>query len=263
MLVQTPIYRTSRVSEYHARTRNGKHSQQKCDARGTLLQLAHHHLAKQKQTRILSMPGAWWHFEQKALDRWDLSRPSFICCENDPLIFVKAAVSMPHVGKRGIKCKKTIELGGTDCVTNGRDAVLIKCNIFDYLKVTDKQFRMVWLDMMGPITERLLASFTDCARVLQDHSVLAINVLVGRESLDVTYRMRKFQNRVDFIQSELDKACPGFRLVHRVTYSDSEHHQATRLQLAFVRGESPVTEEYAKNVTAHHSQLMEHKINVR
>lgn len=241
--IQVSIPKTGHFHEYHARTRFFRHSNGKSEARSELARICRTFLAGRKGVRVLSLPGCWWHFEKALLGengrKWT---PTFIGCEFDRRVFPLATLRMPHKpnGARPIRCKKMAELGDCDVISNSRDAILVNADIHQFIKVTNKKFRLIWFDLMSMTTRKLLKSMKESLRVLEPECVLALNVLIGRESIDLIADMRKFPDRAaflaDFVQRELG---PEFRLVQNTIYSDSEHAQARRLQMAWVRGDGP------------------------
>lgn len=225
---------TTAQKSYHASTYRPNATPGKSSARGELSDLARRHFQGVKTVRLLTLPGAWWHFEKIALRNWsrDKIRLAIHACEINPAIFHIAATRMPQVDRRGLLLKRCKEVSDCHVVSNRRNAILLNCDIHRFIAATDKKFHMVWLDLMSQTTDTLVRTARRLNDIIEPHSAIAVNVLQGRESNSVTMAMGK-RNRVQYWSDLIAESCPGMTLSHRWLYTDS--HAAMRLQLFFTR----------------------------
>lgn len=246
-IVDIYILRRPRVfpsANYHARTYLKQASSAKSVARDRLTQIFQSVLrdpSTHSDLFILTLPGAWWHFE-KNLERRFPARDTggtyrkvhFTGIESTKQVFQAAAMSMP-IGQQGFRV-----LSDGRVVTNKANYVLINSKVRDYLKVCRKPFRGAWLDYFSPISQDILADIRDVGRLApkQGPVIFAINVAIGRETKAVTKAMDGL-SRDYFLHKEVEKAFGPMTLMQKESYRE-EGMKISRLQLAFARLAAPL-----------------------
>lgn len=185
--------------------------------------------------RILSTPGAWWHFErllEGALNS-RRERPIFYCFERDPEIYRLSAVMMACVfHSSGVTVKRD---GAVDYVISRKGSKrLINRDVFDYVKRARPPFAAVWLDLTSTITETLKERLSLLRPSLRtDYCLLAITLIRGREQGAVRDQLKAGMTRKRLLEQMVRSACgDDFRIADVFDYADSSPMQ----QVIFLRG---------------------------
>ncbi len=178
-----------------------------------------------KTIRLLTLPGAWWHFERQVgviPKHSRFSHFSLTCCERDRIVFNNAALRLPR-GKRGIKIGWMKELNNAKVVTNRNDIVLINCNIADFMAITERKYDVVWLDFCGPIHDNVMDSIATTKRVVRTPGLLAITFMKGRETPFYTDLIHQNPNgRAGMITNQIKEMVnPEIEQVYISEYKDT------------------------------------------
>lgn len=233
-------------AHYHARTYLKQASSEKSMARDRLTRIACIVMGR-KISKVtgpifaLTLPGVWWHFEKNLMRRfgsagdagqeggYQRQKLHFTGVESNKQAFQQATLSMP-ITDRGYKV-----VGNGVAVTNKAGFLLVNTKIGDYIKVTNKPFRLVWLDYFCPITKAMLEDLLILStKVAQSGPLLlAFNVMVGRETKDVTALMNG-KMRHEFLAEYVCEHFGPMDLVQIEKYKE-EGMKTSRLQIAFAR----------------------------
>lgn len=219
-----PIY------DFFKRSKNGD-CVKKDIARTELITFTHSYFNKHgyKKVRGLTLPGIWFMFEKELLRAsWNGSRETritytFHCCEIDYKLFKIAAAKMPSSNK-GIRANRHNNELNRSVITNGNNVCLFYADIFEFVKVTDKKFDFIWLDITST-TASTAPKLHLFERVLNDRCVFAITLLKARDHVKLP------QERVTYLCSMMEKM--NFGLDMKAEYQDTVG--SPMLQLVFSR----------------------------
>ena len=177
----------------------------------------------------LTMPGAWWAFERKLFRtfRQSNTRVSIVGIEKQKHLFTMAALYMSKQNKP-LKIKHSEEVDG-HAVSNGKDRVLINGDIHKYIDAPNERnqrYNFIWLDLQGPISERLVKSLQGLRKWISKNAIVAVTVSVGRESLKTTRRING--DRLKYLSVDIP-ALLGGEVIDTYRYSDG----ATMIQTIY------------------------------
>lgn len=223
---------------YHARTYLKQASPDKSLARDRLTQVFQNCIRdddtmKGRQLFVLSLPGAWWHFEKNLERRCgnfgdNKAKVHFTGVESCRDTFRLASLSIPSYN--GLRV-----LSDGNVVTNKRSHTLVKAKLSDYLATCRKPFRVAWLDYFSPLNSQVLSDLKRLSNVMPRTGgiLLAINVGIGRETKAITESIGEL-SRESFIVSYITDLFGPMEIVQMERYKE-EGMKVSRLQMAFYR----------------------------
>jgi len=184
---------------------------------------------KAESLQFLTLPSAWWRFEQYITTRFQEAARRFpergeapyiryIGCEREWTLFQLGCIHMPTNKRSMIKVKRHEEL---DCqfVTNSYDYVFFNCDIFDYMRVIkdrkeegDRKFDCIWLDTTVAITH-IADKLQHLSNIMNDNAVVVLTVVKAREHIKLPLP------RLEYIESLMKPL--GLTLEKKFEYKDS------------------------------------------
>ena len=152
---------------------------------------------------------------------------SFTGLEKNYRIFRLASIKMPRVDRRALHLNRYARELDCQVVTNSKDFVLLNSDVGAFMKLTDKKFDVIWLDLCAGISEEVLGLVHIASRIFNPGlSVFAINVQAAREACDIG------QDRQQFLRA----ACLEGLGVDWIAASISQYRDTVpMLQAIFVR----------------------------
>jgi hypothetical protein len=164
------------------------------------------------QIKMLTLPGAWWHFEKKFIPTtFNNHTLNVVGCEKNHQIFKLAAKNFP--------VPKTWH---THNWVTGNNVCLLRKDIGDFISSTEDKFDVVWLDHCGPVSDKFLDSLIPLKKVLNPTALLAITILKARERPFFTQGINESGGRINFL-TDLVKGLISsqFKLISVKEYCDS------------------------------------------
>lgn len=172
---------------------------------------------QQESIFFLTLPSAFWRFEINMKNHISglyggksLNPPylRFVGCEREWEIFQLASINIPRV--RIIKNKRSEELN-CSITSNDYSHILYHVDIFDYLKVSQYQYDVIWLDLTVAITH--VANKLHCLKnSIKQGSIVILTLMKAREHLKMPLEREQY---IDSIMLPL-----GLEKVDTFTYRD-------------------------------------------
>lgn len=174
---------------------------------------------RMSELKILTLPSAWWRFEQNLRRRLKAAEISLdiVGIEKSWKIFCMAAMNIPTSYRMGDMISQDLsEKHNCQVVHNGNRCSILNLDIFDYMEKTSNYFQCIWLDTNSPLTSfderlHLVSRVIDPARP----GVFAITFLKGRENRVIP------KDRVRYVSSMISVADPRMKLRAHFEYMDS------------------------------------------